>query len=229
MSLTNGHSSEADADLLKPSLQPQRSESDLSETNDIPTTTLSPDAPQDGVHSDDDAIHDMATSELDEDEDAPGEEDADFDEVTPPPEQADAAHRAPSLSESSSRSGKRKAEEVDDEAYMKQNPELYGLRRSVRVDGLHRTFSPLTCCLQGRAKPARRVVRAHPWTSTLHHTDCLDRSTAPMKRKMMKTTSTPAGGGNAKRSLLVALVCSQCSCGPLAYRKVLIHMHSVCS
>ena len=29
-------------------------------------------------------------------------------------------------------SGKRKAE-VDDEEYMKQNPELYGLRRSVRT------------------------------------------------------------------------------------------------
>ncbi|KAK4508468.1 hypothetical protein PRZ48_002207 [Zasmidium cellare] len=139
MSLTNGHSSEADADLLKPSPQPQRSESDLSDANDIPTTTLSPDAPQDGVHSDDDAIHDMATSELDEDEDAPGEEDADFDEASPPPGQADAAHNAASSSESSSRSGKRKAE-VDDEEYMKQNPELYGLRRS------------------GRAKPSRRVI-----------------------------------------------------------------------
>lgn len=207
MSLTNGHSSKADADLLKPSPQPQRSESDLSETNDIPTTTLSPDAPQGSLHSDDDAIHDMATSELDEDEDAPGEEDADFDEVTPPPEQADAAHRAPSSSESSSRSGKRKAEEVDDEAYMKQNPELYGLRRSVRIDGLNQTFTTLTCCLQGRAKPARRVVRAHDSTYRVHHANCLDRLTALMKRKMMKTTSTPADGGNAKRSLVVALVC----------------------
>ncbi|KAF2162356.1 hypothetical protein M409DRAFT_69242 [Zasmidium cellare ATCC 36951] len=179
MSLANGHSSEADADadLLKPSPQPQRSESDLSETNDIPTTTLSPDAPQDGAHSDDDAIHDMATSELDEDEDAPGEEDADFDEVTPPPEQADAAHNAASSSESSSRSGKRKAD-VDDEEYMKQNPELYGLRRS------------------GRAKPARRVI-----DSSDEEEDDEDEVNTGRRRKRQKITGgRPASARDDRES-----------------------------
>ncbi|KAK3088983.1 ATP-dependent DNA helicase Hrp3, partial [Teratosphaeriaceae sp. CCFEE 6253] len=87
--------------------------------------------------SDDDAIHDMATSEMNEDDDAPGEEDADYDAESPPPEAG--MQRDRSLSEESTRPGKRKSEEVDDDDFIKQNPELYGLRRS------------------GRARPNRRV------------------------------------------------------------------------
>jgi chromodomain-helicase-DNA-binding protein 1 len=111
-----------------------RSESPLSDINDIPTTTISSvTGAEDADHSDDDAIHDMATSELDDEEDAPGEEDADFDEETPPPEPAHHMRQDSSSSEGSLRPGKRKAEMIDDEEYMKQNPELYGLRRSVCV------------------------------------------------------------------------------------------------
>lgn len=121
--------------MRPPSANPgqSRSESPLSDVGDLPTTTVSSiTGPQDEDHSEDDAIHDMATSELDDEEDAPGEddeeEDAEFDEETPPPE--DDLQRSPS--ESSLRPGKRKAESpIDDEEYMKQNPELYGLRRSV--------------------------------------------------------------------------------------------------
>ena len=131
--MTNGHSSGADNNFLKPSPGPTRSESELSDLNDIPTAGISPVAGQDDAgHSDDDAIHDMATSELDEDEHASGEEDADFDEETPPPEDVDGMRHDRSLSEESLRPGKRKAG-VDDEEFMKQNPELYGLRRSVRM------------------------------------------------------------------------------------------------
>lgn len=132
--MTSGHSSDVDDDHLRPSPQPPRSESELSDINDLPTTTISSiTGPDDVDHSDDDAIHDMATSELDEDEDAPGEEDAEFDEETPPPEAADGMRHDRSLSEESLRPGKRKAEMIDDEEYMKQDPELYGLRRSVRT------------------------------------------------------------------------------------------------
>ena len=132
MSMMNGHSSEVDDNHLRPSPQLPRSESELSDVGDIPTTTISPTTEQqDEVHSDDNAIHDMATSELDEEEDAPSEDDADFDEETPPPDEADAMRLDRSSSEDSLRPGKRKADVVDDEQYMKQNPELYGLRRSV--------------------------------------------------------------------------------------------------
>ena len=132
MSLINGHAPDAEDGLVEPATRPHCSGSELSDSNDIPTTTLSPStAPNDELHSDDDAIHDMATSELDEDEDAPGEDDADFDEETPAAHTAGMDHDR-SSSESASRPGKRKAE-MDDEGYMMQNPELYGLRRSVRV------------------------------------------------------------------------------------------------
>ena len=130
--MTNGHSSDVDEDRLRVPPRFDRSESELSDVNDIPTTTISSVTEQrDDSHSDDDAIHDMATSELDEDEDAPGEEDTDFDEASPPSEHDANGRESRSASEDSLRPGKRKAPEVDDEEYMKQNPELYGLRRSV--------------------------------------------------------------------------------------------------
>ena len=130
--MTNGHTPEMDEDRLRVPPRFDRSESELSDLNDIPTTTISSVTPQrDADLSDDDAIHDMATSEIDEDEDAIGEEDADFDEETPPPRQSPSM-RERSSSDGSPHPGKRKVE-VDDEEYMKQNPELYGLRRSVRT------------------------------------------------------------------------------------------------
>ena len=140
--MTNGHTSDMDDDRVSPSPQPprsSRSESELSDVGDIPITTISSvTEQQDADLSDDDAMHDMATSEIDDDEDAPGEEeemeDAEFDEETPPPEQ----RRQSSSSAGSLRAGKRKAESpLDDEEYMKQNPELYGLRRSVCGSPIH--------------------------------------------------------------------------------------------
>lgn len=156
---------EASAELPKAPLPRTRSDSDLSDLNDIPTTTISSTTgPGDEAPSDDDAIHDMATSELDEDEDAPGEEDADFDEETPPPGQADRMDVDGSSSESSSRPGKRKAE-VDDEELMKQNPELYGLRRSVSNDATGRSIQLLTFL--------RRAVQDLP-VAWYVHTDLYD-------------------------------------------------------
>lgn len=145
MPMTNGHSSDIDENHLRPSPQAPRSESELSDLNDLPTTTNVSLTPQDDVEpSDDDAIHDMATSELDEDEDAEGEEDAEFDEESPAPEAVHGMRHDRLTSEESVRPSKRKAE-VDDEEYMKQNPELYGLRRSVSIVLSLRSFFILTC------------------------------------------------------------------------------------
>lgn len=131
--MSNGHVSEMDEDHLRPPSRFDRSESELSDLNDIPTTTISSvTEQQDGEPSDDDAIHDMATSEIDEDEDASGEEDAEFDEETPPPVDTSRMSLERSSAGESPRPGKRKME-IDDEEYIKQNPELYGLRRSVCV------------------------------------------------------------------------------------------------
>lgn len=159
MSMSNGLSSDMDDAPPPPALDPEQSDSELSDAVDLPPTAAVPSI--NGQHniepSDDDAIHDMATSELDDEEDAPGEEDADFDEDTPLHDESEGMRHDRSSSEESSRPPKRKADDVDDEEYMKQNPELYGLRRSVRGD-------PSAChCLlltspQGRARPSRRVV-----------------------------------------------------------------------
>ncbi|KXL48029.1 hypothetical protein M433DRAFT_63456 [Acidomyces richmondensis BFW] len=81
----------------------------------------------------------MATSEMEEDEDAPGEYDEDYDMETAAAEASDGMRHDRSSSEERPRPGKRKSE-MDDESHILQNPELYGLRRS------------------GRARPTRRVV-----------------------------------------------------------------------
>lgn len=127
--MTNGHPSEPDADHEHDLEQPTRSESELSDLHDLPPVQNH--AIEHGP-SDDDAIHDMATSEMDEDDDAPGEDDADFEAESPRAEPTNGMRHDRSPSEESLRPGKRKPD-VDDEEYMKQNPELYGLRRSVRV------------------------------------------------------------------------------------------------
>ena len=60
MSVPNGHVDDSLDDGREPSAQPQRSESDLSDLNDAPPAQTGPQE----AHSDDDAIHDMATSEM---------------------------------------------------------------------------------------------------------------------------------------------------------------------
>jgi chromodomain-helicase-DNA-binding protein 1 len=166
MSMANGHVDEADADLSSSSPQEPQSESDLSDANDIHATTISSTtAARDEVYSDDDAMHDMATSELDEDEDAPGEADADFDVESPQRAQVNAIDQDGSSSDTNSRPGKRKADAEDEEAFMKENPELYGLRRSVRVARHFPPSHPANTSLSGssqsyatRGKPLPRLL-----------------------------------------------------------------------
>lgn len=157
--MSNGHSSDMDDARPAPVLEREQSESELSDAVDLPPTTTIPslNGHPDLEPSDDDAIHDMATSELDDEEDAPGEDDADFDDDAPLHDDAEGMRHDRSSSEDSVRPAKRKAEDVDDEEYMKQNPELYGLRRSVRAE-LSFCSGAILIFSQGRARPTRRVV-----------------------------------------------------------------------
>lgn len=132
MSMMNGHFSETDGDSLRPSPMPPRSESELSDLNDAPQPPDLEEDTEEQLRSDDDAIHDMATSEMEDDEDAPGELDDDYDMEPAAAEASDGMRHDRSSSEDRPRPGKRKAE-MDDERHILQNPELYGLRRSVRV------------------------------------------------------------------------------------------------
>ena len=156
----NGHA-ESHEQVLSGSSPPRAGiESPLSDVNDLPNGS----APRahdraDADASEDDAIHDMATSELEEDDDDGDEKDADFDEETPPPESANGMRHDRSSSEEDVRSGKRKSA-VEDEDFMKQNPELYGLRRSVCRHRPASRFHVADLTSQGRARPQRRVVRA---------------------------------------------------------------------
>lgn len=133
--MSNGPSSDMDDAPAATLLDRDQSDSELSDAVDLPPTADVPsmNGQQHMEPSDDDAIHDMATSELDDEDDAPGEDDADFDQDTPLLEESEGMRHDRSSSEESSRPPKRKADDIDDEEYMKQNPELYGLRRSVRV------------------------------------------------------------------------------------------------
>lgn len=121
----------------KPLSPPSGSDSSLSDVEELPSETRpSLDASASPETPEDDLINGMATSELDDEDDeddeddAAGEEDADFDEETAPPQSANGMRHDIASSDGSPRPSKRKLV-VDDEEYMKQNPELYGLRRSV--------------------------------------------------------------------------------------------------
>lgn len=145
--MSNTHFADMSSDAhMSPPPAREQSESELSDAVDLPPAAAVPPTtgPDDMTPSDDDAIHDMATSEIDDEEDAPGEEDADFDNETPMHDESEGMRHDRSSSEDSIRRPKRKAEDLDDEELMKQNPELYGLRRSVRPKLSACSTAPLT-------------------------------------------------------------------------------------
>ena len=132
MTTSNGHELPTVQNHPHLSPSPSRSESELSEIHDNQVINrLSPD-PQDDDQSMEDAVHDMQTSESDDDEDADGEEDADYD-AEPPMAIQDSGRHGSMSSQSSSHHSKRKHDDYDEDECMAQNPELYGLRRSVSL------------------------------------------------------------------------------------------------
>ena len=136
MSMSDGHSSPVLDGHSHAAADTPASESSLSDVEERPNldTILSERPDEDEMM--DDAVHDMETSQSDEDDDAEGEEDADFD-VETPLEENGALRRGSSASSSSSRPNKRKASQ-DDDGFMLENTELYGLRRSVSTGSLSR-------------------------------------------------------------------------------------------
>ncbi|THW26048.1 SNF2 family DNA-dependent chromodomain-containing ATPase [Aureobasidium pullulans] len=136
MSFENGHLSPTDEPTYATlDTKPSHSESELSDVNDIPDQTV--------PESIDHVMQDAASPRSDEDEDADGSDDADYDAPSPPSRASVDSRHSSVSSEASSLPRKRKAEpDVDDEQYMQENPELYGLRRS------------------GRARPTRRIIES---------------------------------------------------------------------
>ena len=130
LSLTNGHSSPLAVPVTVAEDVPTHSDSDLSDAQD--PIAQDPSSDEDAAGELDDEDEEMAdASDSSEDEDAEGEPDGDYDSESPPPARAESSRARSSTSQESRRPTKRKAS-VEDDSYMSQNPELYGLRRSVR-------------------------------------------------------------------------------------------------
>lgn len=107
------------------------SESDLSDPADAPNgpTLFSQVDDQEAEHT----VHEETfESDSSHEDDAIGSDDGDFDLESPPPTKPDVALDEASSSEESHKHGKRKTG-VDPDEHMMNNPELYGLRRSVII------------------------------------------------------------------------------------------------
>ncbi|KAF2761720.1 chromodomain helicase [Pseudovirgaria hyperparasitica] len=130
---TNGFTNASSIANLSYKPMDHRSESDLSDINDAPGEAYSSeeDHRQSVAKQEETPDAGVASSE---DEDAEGEDDADYDMESPSPEPPVAEAHSPATSEDSRRSMKRKATDEDDEDHMRNNPELFGLRRSGRAN-----------------------------------------------------------------------------------------------
>ncbi|KAF2182223.1 hypothetical protein K469DRAFT_712840 [Zopfia rhizophila CBS 207.26] len=161
--LINGHSSPLAVNVTNADDLPIRSDSELSDVKDAIAEDVSSDedAPGDVYNEDDE---DAVASESSEDVDAEGEPDGDYDSETPPPIHVDNSRARSSTSQESRRPQKRKAS-VEEDEFITQNPELYGLRRS------------------GRARLNRRIVES---------SDEDDLSTSDQPRKRQRTASRKA-------------------------------------
>ncbi len=134
-----------------------QSESDLSEALDTPNAPGTfPNSEQNDVGkngqmrvSDDESL---------QDEDAVGSDDPDYDMATPPTGNAGSPGGDHSSSQDSPRQRKRKAG-PEHEDYILNDPELYGLRRSVSqcLPKLHHNAEEYN---QGRPRPSRQIVCA---------------------------------------------------------------------
>ena len=126
---TNGRLSPPRADYGDGPRAPS-SESDLSEAIDPPKPT----SPYiQGSHKDtENNYHSPEDSLSSQDEDALGSDDADYEIESPLPPTIQVTRDALSSSDDSRRPSKRKAG-IEEDEYIMNNPELYGIRRSVRI------------------------------------------------------------------------------------------------
>lgn len=146
------------------------SESDLSEPIDlsnVPTPLVNGGT----RHQDEQSREELSASESSPQEDALGSDDPDYNLDTPPTYNARSAGDARSSSQDSPRQRKRKSS-VNHDDYMLNDPELYGLRRSVGSRKAGASIM-LTSCLKGRPRPTHQIVRYFLFRTTLLLADTL--------------------------------------------------------
>lgn len=131
-SSVNGHLSRDDAMASTVIVEVGRSDTDLPDAHDSPMTHSTPsDSELPARETPDLAERDQASLDSDNSSIANASEDADFDmQESVASQQDDDGERECETSPDSSRASKRKAAVSEDE-FIKANPELYGLRRSV--------------------------------------------------------------------------------------------------
>ena len=194
MSFENGHLSSPDEPAYATlDTKPSRSESELSDVNDIPDQAV--------TESIDHVMNDVASPRSDEDEDADGSDDGDYDAPSPPSRASNDSRHSSVSSDASSVPRKRKAAEpdVDDDQYMQENPELYGLRRSVSQPAVLLVFFLLTSPRVVLVQLAESCVLLYILVARLVLTPAR-RSRAVTKSKTTTTlaqTSIPAALANA--------------------------------
>lgn len=144
--LTNGHGSTYTVDTTMTNGLAPHSDSDISHAHEAAVSEPASDPDAQGEEDDED-VQMAQDSDSTDDVDAEGEADGDYDSESPPPEQAESDDARSSVSQESSRPSKRKASAEGDD-FITQNPELYGLRRSVR--GLAHLSFQANCNLGSR-------------------------------------------------------------------------------
>ena len=108
------------------------SDSDLSDAIDIPN--VSPPYGNGGERAENGEDEEqMSDAESSHDEDAMGSDDPDYDMATPPAQNGGSIGDARSSSQESPQQRKRKTGGVEQDDFMLNDPELYGLRRSVSL------------------------------------------------------------------------------------------------
>ena len=127
--ISNGHLSPPAPDPVATSVVTSDSESALSDAVDDPPSLPSNFNPQ-GTKNQISNDRGRFDEESSQEDDASGSEDPDFDAETPPPQTEEPPRDDLSLSSNSPRQRKRKLG-TEDEDHIHDNPELYGLRRSV--------------------------------------------------------------------------------------------------
>ncbi|KAI1337451.1 P-loop containing nucleoside triphosphate hydrolase protein [Xylariaceae sp. FL0016] len=135
-SLANGDTSPAIGDGTRLVLDDRASESDLSEVNETAAVPDSSSPSPSPIHHESDqdaeAEPDFENAAESSNDEGNASDDADFDmEDSPAPSHSDVAQDERSTSDDSRRPAKRKAP-VEEDDYIRENPELYGLRRSSR-------------------------------------------------------------------------------------------------
>lgn len=162
----NGHQSPYNDSINASEDAPHESESDLSDPKDaLPAAVTSLSTATSPDHQSDFDIQDAESLQSDDD-DARASEDADYEMDQSPPPLQNSPSQASASPASPRPSSKRKAVHDGDD-YIKANPELYGLRRSVCMPATSTAFTDI---IFSKARPVQqKAIVCHLYYSQTSH------------------------------------------------------------